>query len=166
MPVVDFSKVEEIGEFSTIPDGTYAVEVHEVKEKKTNDGQYDMFNLTLKVLEGEYEGRYIFDNMTFKPGKPMQFVKHVVRALGIMDDKFNLTADSLIERQAIVEVIVDEYPSDNGTKKNNKVKPGGWSPIDGQKKPGGNGQKPSSAPVKNDTEQSNIPFYDETKPLY
>jgi hypothetical protein len=57
---LDFSEVQG-GDFEPIPEGDYLVEIEEVKEKESNSGN-QMLQMKFNVVEGEYEGRKIFDN--------------------------------------------------------------------------------------------------------
>jgi hypothetical protein len=59
----DPSTVEPRDDFSPIPAGTYVVEVIESEEKAANSGR--MIKFTLKVVEGEYENRRLWDHVNY-----------------------------------------------------------------------------------------------------
>jgi len=56
---LDFSNVTG-GNFEPIPAGDYVVEIEKVENRTAKSGN-EMLSLTFNVVEGEYEGRKIFD---------------------------------------------------------------------------------------------------------
>lgn len=62
----DVTGVEPNKAFEIIPPGDYIAQVVEsdVKDTKASDGQY--MKLTWQILDGEHEGRKVFDNITLR----------------------------------------------------------------------------------------------------
>lgn len=56
---LDFSNVTG-GSFEPVPAGDYLLEIEKVENKVSKAGN-DMLNITFNIVEGEYEGRKIFD---------------------------------------------------------------------------------------------------------
>ena len=52
----DFSQIEDVESFVSIPEGTYLCRVAEVRAGVTRDGSV-RWSLRLEVAEGEYAGR-------------------------------------------------------------------------------------------------------------
>lgn len=50
--------------FTPIPTGNYVAEVNRSEVKATKDGRGSYLSLSLKVLEGDFAGRLIFQNIT------------------------------------------------------------------------------------------------------
>lgn len=118
---IDFGAVEDAEDFSPVPDGKYHVRVVEIEEKVTRNGD-PMWNLTLEVQEGPYAGRTIWDSLTFTAAA-LKRVKLVLSRLGVdVSGKVKLDPSLIMDREAIVEAVVEEYQkSDGGTGKKSKV---------------------------------------------
>lgn len=72
-----FSYTEEDlkDDYAPIPEGTYDVEVVDTEVRLTKDETGKYISTTLRVIDGEYENRRIFTNITVKSENP--------KALGI-----------------------------------------------------------------------------------
>ncbi|MDI6794806.1 MAG: DUF669 domain-containing protein [bacterium] len=81
MPKVDFSTIDDVQDFSPIPDGQYLSRLSEIEETTTQYGD-ELWKLRFEVIEGEYAGRYIFDNMVFSKAA-LKRVKLICSRLGI-----------------------------------------------------------------------------------
>lgn len=57
-------------DFAPIPEGTYDVEVVDTEVRRTKDGTGLFISTTLRVIDGEYENRRIFTNITVKSDNP------------------------------------------------------------------------------------------------
>ena len=92
MPTIEFDKVDDVLDFTPLPDGKYCCTVADVEEAKTQYGD-EMWKLRFRVSEGQYKGRYIFDNMIFStPG--LKRVKLICSRLGLdVSGKSDLTPD-------------------------------------------------------------------------
>jgi hypothetical protein len=78
----DFSQVEDIESFVSIPEGPYYCRVAEVREGVSRDGS-PRWNLRLEVSRGEYAGRTAgWDSLTWSE-RGIRRVKRVLGALGL-----------------------------------------------------------------------------------
>lgn len=61
----------ETSGFSVIPEGTYIAQIvkSEWKETKAKDGQY--INFHMKIVEGEFSGRMVFENLNMVNKNPI-----------------------------------------------------------------------------------------------
>ncbi|WP_435931441.1 DUF669 domain-containing protein [Moraxella bovoculi] len=60
----DEVKEAQSDNFAPIPAGNYTAEVNRSEIKQTKDGRGSYLSLSLKVLEGDFAGRLIFQNIT------------------------------------------------------------------------------------------------------
>ena len=114
----NFNGVEEAGDFSPVPDGTYALRVLETEEAKTRNGD-PMVKVTLEVTShGLYSGKKVFHNVTFfKPGAPgAGFSKHWLHVIG-QPYEGEVSVQPIRWRGARLEadLIVEEYPKKDGS---------------------------------------------------
>lgn len=98
---VDDSSVEKGGD--AIPLGEYVCEVVGAEEKHTQAGQ-PYFNFGLKVVEGEYTGRYLgFDKLFFSE-RAIKRAKYILTRLGFdTSGDLDIEAESLNGHFAIVK---------------------------------------------------------------
>lgn len=61
---------EKMGGFEPIPEAWYLLEITKSEMKKTNAGTGSYLTCQLRVLEGEYKGRYIFNLMNLDNPNP------------------------------------------------------------------------------------------------
>jgi hypothetical protein len=70
--VIDIVGTDDDGSFSPVPAGKYNVTVKSAELKQSKSG-IDMFSLGYVISEGQYKGRYIWDNVLlvthFQPSK-------------------------------------------------------------------------------------------------
>lgn len=57
---VSWDQIEDQPDFQLIPPGDYVCEIEASEEKPTKDGTGSYFNLKIKITEGQYENRLIF----------------------------------------------------------------------------------------------------------
>ena len=84
MVMVNLEGVEEAQDFSPIPDGRYKARLTEIAIDRTKTGD-EMWNLTWTVLEGEQEGKKIFDRIVFSH-KALPRVKMICSRMGIPNE--------------------------------------------------------------------------------
>lgn len=122
MPKIDFSTVDEAGDFSPLPEGKYLSRLESIDDSQQTQNGDDMWRMQFQVIEGEYKKRYIFDNMVFSE-KAMSRVKLICSRMGLdVSGEVDLTTDLLIGRVVIIEVTVEEYTDEQEvTKKRNTV---------------------------------------------
>jgi len=122
MPKVDFSKVDDVGDFSPLPDGKYLCQLANVEEASTQYGD-EMWKLRFEVVQGDHAGRYIFDNMVFSDAA-MKRVKLICSRLGIDVSGELELAPGLIEgRTCWLTVETQEYEDAEGRSKKRNVVP-------------------------------------------
>lgn len=99
-------------DFTSVPAGTYLVEVRDVRVGESLLGQV-RWSLALEVVAGEFEGRHAaWDAIVFSP-RGMARTRRVLDALGIRDHDGAKPAD-LEGRAALVTVRPAEYLSATG----------------------------------------------------
>ena len=98
----DFSEVEDIESFVSIPEGEYLCRVAAIREGTARDGSA-RWSLRLEVVEGELAGRTAgWDSLTWSERAVLR-VKHVLDAFGFeTDGPLELTPDELLGLQAYV----------------------------------------------------------------
>jgi hypothetical protein len=64
--VVNMADVEE-AKFENVPKGTYNAEVSECEFKQSKNSGAPMFELKLRITDGDYEGRTFFNYVSFSP---------------------------------------------------------------------------------------------------
>lgn len=105
----DFSKVEEVEDFVSVPDGDYACRVAEVRERKGEDG-VDRWSIRLEVDDGPFAGRTAaWDNLNWSE-KGVRRVKMILGRLGFpVQGEIDVNPEDLIGRRAIVTIQAQEY---------------------------------------------------------
>jgi len=122
MPKVDFSKIDDVQDFSPLPEAKYLCRLSEIEEATTQYGD-ELWKLRFEVIEGEHAGRCIFDNMVFSQAA-MKRVKLICSRLGLdVTGELDLTPETLIGRTAWVEAQIEEYEDSQGKKKKRNVVP-------------------------------------------
>lgn len=115
--------VEPAGDFSPIPDGDYVACIVDSKMKGTKNGDGQFLELQLQVVEGEYQGRFIWDRLNLdNPNEKAVSIARgtlsaICRAVGKMtpDDSNELHAIPML-----VKVTRETWGDDGQT--SNKVK--------------------------------------------
>jgi hypothetical protein len=126
---VDFSTVEDTQDYTPIPKGEYLCRISKVEEALTGAGD-PMWKLHLIVDEGDYKGRYVFDNLVFSE-KALKRAKFILRCLGVdVSGHVALTPEMIIGKQVNVRVEVKEYVDGEG-----REKEGNNVPFAGYEKP-------------------------------
>ena len=122
MPKIDFSTVEDVQDFTPLPKGKYRCQLVEVEEATTQSG-YEMWKIRFEVTEGEFNGRFIFDNLFFSD-KGLKRTKLLCNRLGLdVSGELDLTPDKIKGLACYVEVDVEEYEDSNGQTKPRNVVP-------------------------------------------
>jgi len=94
----DFSAVDDVQSFASIPAGSYPVRIAEVREGHTRDGSV-RWALRLEVAEGEYAGRTAgWDGLVWSERGVVR-VKRVLEALGFdVRGELDVSTDDLCGR--------------------------------------------------------------------
>lgn len=138
MVEINFDDVEDVQDFTPVPEGEYMVKVADVTEDETQYGD-DIWGLKLEIINGEYSGRYVFDNMVFSE-KALKRVKLICSRLGIdTSGTVDLTPDMLMDKQCAVDVVITEYITHNEEGAEQKKKKNSI-PFAGYKRVGDAGQ--------------------------
>lgn len=129
MPKVSFDGVPDAGgDFQPIPDGTYTMRIDSVEAKETRKGD-PMFKLTLKVIDGEYTNRLVWDNLVFN-SKAMGRVKKLCGAIGLpTKGEVDITPDKLEGKEVRVDVVVEEREWEGQKRTDNTVQFAGYHAI-------------------------------------
>lgn len=59
----DANQIEPTGDFEPIPAGTYLAVITDSEEKETKSGNGVYLQLTFQIIEGEHEGRLLWDRL-------------------------------------------------------------------------------------------------------
>ncbi|MBF6949467.1 DUF669 domain-containing protein, partial [Acinetobacter baumannii] len=60
----EIAQAQKGGDFAPIPVGTYIAQINRSEIKSTKAGTGSYLSLGFQIVEGEYEGRMIFQNIT------------------------------------------------------------------------------------------------------
>jgi hypothetical protein len=105
MPFVEFTKVDDAGEFPVIPDGVYRAVVDGIEERRTNAGD-PMWRVTLRIAHPEirFKGRRVFDTWAFSR-RALPRMKLIASRFGIdVHSDRELTPLDFLGREIEVEV--------------------------------------------------------------
>ncbi|QDU65710.1 DUF669 domain-containing protein [Engelhardtia mirabilis] len=129
---VDFSEVEEVENYQSVPDGRYLCRVAEVRQGWTQAGD-ERWTFRLEVVEGDFAGKTAaWDGVSWGE-RGRRRAKHVLGSMGFdVAGRIALDAGDLIDRQARVTVIAEErVDAQSGVK---QVRPRvpfqGYEPVD------------------------------------
>lgn len=97
----DFSRIDDIDSFISIPEGRYACRVAEVREGVSRDGS-PRWSLRLEVAVGDYAGRTAgWDSLTWSE-RGIRRVKHVLDALGLdVSGQVEIVPTDLLGREVL-----------------------------------------------------------------
>ena len=130
MPKVDFSQIDDVTDYSPIPEGDYLCRLTDVEESETRNGD-DLWKLRFAVEKGEFAGRCVFDNLVFSE-KALPRVKLICSRLGVdMSGELDLQPHHLLEKTCLITVTIEDYEDEEGnTKKCNRVPFAGYEFAD------------------------------------
>lgn len=105
---VDFSLVEDVESYVSVPEGTYLCRVAEVREGLTRDGS-PRWALRLEVAGGEYAGRTAaWDGLPWSE-RGLPRVKQVLAMMGFdTSGRLEIEASDLVDRQIRVQLLTEE----------------------------------------------------------
>ena len=115
--------VEPQGSFEPIPAGWYSAMITDSEFKATKNGNGEYLQLRLDVIEGEHEGRVLFDRLNLN--NPSQTAVEIAqrqlsaicRAIGVMTP-----SDSSELHDRPLKVKVSIRPAGNGYEASNEIK--------------------------------------------
>lgn len=104
MPSIDFSNVKGL---DPIPQGSYTAEIVHAEAGVSQSGN-PKIELRYKVVGGDYDGRLVFDSLSFHPDALWR-TKLNLTALGFPKDfSGDIEPSDLIGRQAVLSVTIEE----------------------------------------------------------
>ena len=122
MPKINFDKIDDVQDYTPLPEGTYICRIAEVEETTTKHGD-EMWRLRLAVLTGPHQGRYIFDNMVFS-NAALKRVKLICSNLGLdVVGELDLQPSLIKGRTCRVTADIEEYEDKEGNTKMRNVVP-------------------------------------------
>lgn len=122
MPEIDFDKVEDVQDYTPVPQGKYRCKLIDV-EKSSTQFNDEMWNLRFQILDGEHAGRMIFDRISFSEAG-MKRVKFVASRLGFKaEGRQSLEPEMILGRSCVLNVLIEEYTDDEGKHKKRNVVP-------------------------------------------
>lgn len=126
---VNFQNIEDVEDYSPLPDGQYLCQLIKVEEAFTHNAD-PLWKLRFEVVQGPHTGRFIFDNMVFSE-RAMKRVKLICYALGLDTSlEVELIPDLILERHCYVKVVTEEYVDNEGnTKCRNSVPFAGYVQV-------------------------------------
>ncbi len=137
----DFSDVDDIESFVSVPEGTYVCRIDEVREGRAKDGS-ERWRFRLEVCRGEYAGRTAaWDSLTWSERGVLR-VKAVLGALGVdVSGHVHLDAQDLVGLEASVQVVAREWEDAISGRRQVRMEVpyAGYAPVD-------EGQDSSSEP--------------------
>ena len=82
--------------FEPIPNGTYKAVITDAFEKETNAGNGSYLALTIEIIEGEYAGRKVFDNLNLNnPNqKAVQIAQQTLKAITVAINKTSVQTEA------------------------------------------------------------------------
>lgn len=127
---------EKMNDFSVIPKGKYIAEITKSENKPTSakDGSY--LNLTLKIIEGEYSGRFLFArlNLDNKDPQTVEFAEKELNTIVIACGKEGEDIEDSDELHGIpMEVTIKIKPANGNFDESNEIKM--YDPAPGYSKP-------------------------------
>ena len=156
MPRIDFNRVDDVQDFSPLPDGRYLCRLAEVEEAATQYGD-EMWKLRFVAESGPHRGRYIIDNMVFSDAA-LKRVKLICSRLGLdVSRELDLTPSLIKGRSCYVTVETEEYEDYEGnTKQRNVVPFAGYDRADGA--PATAASKSDNTGSVEDDSEEDLPF--------
>jgi len=106
---IDFSTVEDVESFVTVPEGVYACRIAEVRESVTREG-HPRWAFRLEVADGDYAGRTAaWDALIWSP-RGLPRAKSVLARLGFdVSGSLSLEPDELVNRSARTELRIERH---------------------------------------------------------
>jgi len=133
----DFSEVDDVESFVSVPEGRYRCRVAEVREGLARDGSV-RWSLRLEVDEGEYAGRTAgWDSLTWSE-RGIARVKRALDALGLdTSGVVELEAHELVGRrvEALFQSEEREDPLSGRRMLRLRVPYAGYAPVEGGGEP-------------------------------
>lgn len=113
---IDFDNLPSVNDLTSVPPGTYVVEVAEVRPGTTRNGD-ERWGMRLVIAEGDFVGRHAaWDGLVFSP-KGNARVQRVFAALGLpTEGVVDVQTTDLVGRRALVTLRLAEFEHPSGQK--------------------------------------------------
>jgi len=119
-PVVNFGRSEQPDPQQPIPIGEYKCKIVEVREKTSQKGE-EYYSLRLEIIEGDYDGRSVYDSLFFSP-KALQRLKLICERLGInIEGDVEITPSLFLYKIVVVAIKQDFYINKSGQTINKNI---------------------------------------------
>lgn len=129
----DFSQIQDIDSYVSIPEGAYVCRIAEVREGLSRDGS-PRWSVRLEVSRGEYAGRTAgWDSLTWSD-RGIRRVKRVLESLGIdVRGPVEIVSSDLLGREAhlLFQAEEREDPLSGRRVLRLRVPYAGYAPLDG-----------------------------------
>ncbi|MFO1008620.1 MAG: DUF669 domain-containing protein [Planctomycetota bacterium] len=133
----DFSSVDDVESFVSVPEGVHTCRIAEVREGRSRDGSV-RWSFRLEVLDGDYAGRTAaWDSITWSE-RGVYRVKKLLSALGLdVRGELEVESKDLVNLQARVKVEPEERedPMTGRRQVRMRVPYLGYSPVEREEKP-------------------------------
>lgn len=118
-----------------LPDGWYRCRVARINPKQTSAGS-EMWGVGFEVVEGDYKGRYLWDNFVFSD-QGYQRVRMACSRMGIdLSEGGELTQEMVFGKEVMVKTQQQDYNRKDGTAATrNEVPYEGYEAIEGANEP-------------------------------
>ena len=129
----DANEIEPQGSFDPIPAGWYTVMIVASEMKPTKNGSGEYLQLRLDIIDGEYEGRVLFDRLNLRNSNQtaveiaQRQLSAICRAVGVMQPQ---DSSDLHDRPLRVKVSI--RPAGGGYEVSNEIK--GYEAVEGAAK--------------------------------
>lgn len=111
MTVVDFTDVE-VKDYSPIPAGAYLLQIVDAEEKPSESSEYNYLSLGWAVVDGEFEGRRLWDILSYSPKALWKLKSFLLGVVGIdmedLRDDFQIIPDDYVGLEAEARVTVEK----------------------------------------------------------
>lgn len=129
MPFVEFSKIDDAGERTLVPDGVYTAVVDDIEETRTRAGD-DMWRVALRIAGGENNGtsgnRRIYDNWVFSE-RALRRLKLISQRFGIdVSEDREITPRDFLGKEIQIEVRTRRRAYDGASQYENFVPYAGY----------------------------------------
>ena len=106
---IDFSSIEDVESYVSVPEGTYVCRIAEVRESLTRDG-HPRWAFRLEVDDGDLAGRTAaWDSLVWSP-RGLPRAKSVLSRMGFdVSGSLSLESQDLLQRRIRAELQLEEH---------------------------------------------------------
>jgi hypothetical protein len=135
---IDFSSVEDVESFVTVPEGTYPCRIAEVRERLTREG-HPRWAFRLEVADGDHAGRTAaWDSLVWSP-RGLPRAKNVLAQLGFdVSGPLSVEPVELVDRCVRTELRIERHEDPQSGRTTSRLR----VPYMGYQRLEENGQEP------------------------